>query len=329
MTIAAADSDYEVELYMPERRIAAPAPRTARRSRPADPSADLKVDFILMTDPGKTHYGNVVRRQSDTTEPHEEHGNMVRIRVQPDEQITDRRPGATVTANVHCGKRAAGCGPAARGLGMARSQRCFSSQLWIGEVLSARLQRVRVGSAGASPLAIHRNPDHEHPPSSRAPRSRRSRLAASCHRDRRRPRAARCQARHPPASRRRSRSSEACVTLIDDVTVPAPGSGHADEGHTCKEGEPVDEGLRAGRDRQPRHAGQAEDRQGELDAAKAQAESDAELEVAEKAMDVSKAELDSASMEIREKNPGAVSDDRTSQIQVPVRSGHRPGQAGR
>jgi len=101
MTIAAADSDYEVELKMPERRIG----HLHRARDPLlqkNPPEDLKVDFISMTDPGVKHLGHVLQ-VNPTAEPDEEHGNMVRIRVQPDAVLVNPRPGATVTANVHCG----------------------------------------------------------------------------------------------------------------------------------------------------------------------------------------------------------------------------------
>jgi multidrug efflux pump subunit AcrA (membrane-fusion protein) len=102
MTIAAANTDYEVELYMPERRI-----EHLRRARDkvqkADAKADLNVDFIVMTDPGVSHTGKIVH-VNPTAEPHEEHGNMVRIRVTPDVKLVSPRPGATVTADVHCGR---------------------------------------------------------------------------------------------------------------------------------------------------------------------------------------------------------------------------------
>ena len=102
MTIAAAGTDYEVELYMPERRIG-----HLHRARDAVKAKaetdDLKVDFISMTDPGVSHTGRVIQ-VNPTAEPDEEHGNMVRIRVQPDGELVNPRPGATVTANVHCGR---------------------------------------------------------------------------------------------------------------------------------------------------------------------------------------------------------------------------------
>ena len=68
-----------------------------------DPASDLEVDFISMTDPGVTHTGKVLH-VNPTAEPHEEHGNIVRIRIEPDAELSNPRPGATVTANVHCGR---------------------------------------------------------------------------------------------------------------------------------------------------------------------------------------------------------------------------------
>src|SRR5438105_11867983 len=58
LTIAAADTDYEAELYMPERRIG-----HLHRARDAiknkAPDEDLSVDFISMYDPGVVHKGRV------------------------------------------------------------------------------------------------------------------------------------------------------------------------------------------------------------------------------------------------------------------------------
>jgi hypothetical protein len=102
LTVAAENSDYEIKLYMPERRA-----RHLTRARDAikarNPDDDLRVDYILMTEPGRKYYGTI-SEVSDTTEAHEEHGNVVPIRITPDEKITTGRPGATVTADVHCGK---------------------------------------------------------------------------------------------------------------------------------------------------------------------------------------------------------------------------------
>jgi len=87
---------------MPERRIGH-LHRARDIVKAKDPQQDLTVDFISMTDPGVNHRGHVLH-VNPTAEPHEEHGNMVRVRVQPDEALKNPRPGATVTANVHCGR---------------------------------------------------------------------------------------------------------------------------------------------------------------------------------------------------------------------------------
>ncbi len=102
MTIAAAETDYEVELFMPERRIGH-LHRVREPLLQKNPPEDLAVDFISMYNPGVVHKGHVIQ-VNPTAEPHEEHGNMVRIRVQPDDKLLKPRPGATVTANVHCGR---------------------------------------------------------------------------------------------------------------------------------------------------------------------------------------------------------------------------------
>jgi multidrug resistance efflux pump len=102
MTVAAENTDYHVELYMPERKMKHLAnAREAVKRRNAD--ADLEVVYILMTDPGVYHYGKLDRVHG-AAEAHEEHGNMVRLHVKPDEPIPNPRPGATLTADVHCGK---------------------------------------------------------------------------------------------------------------------------------------------------------------------------------------------------------------------------------
>jgi biotin carboxyl carrier protein len=106
LTVAAAESDYEIKLFMPEKRSQkVAAHREAMKA--GDPSAEPKVEYILMTEPGKTYYGKIAEI-ADTTESHEEHGNVVPIRVAPDEEITAGRPGATVSAYVHCGYRPLG-----------------------------------------------------------------------------------------------------------------------------------------------------------------------------------------------------------------------------
>jgi multidrug efflux pump subunit AcrA (membrane-fusion protein) len=102
MTIAAKDTEYEIKLHMPERR-ARHVTRFLEEREQDHPGEALKVDYILMTEPGTTRTGTITQI-SPATEAHEEHGNVVPIRITPDEPIRSGRPGATVTADVHCGK---------------------------------------------------------------------------------------------------------------------------------------------------------------------------------------------------------------------------------
>ena len=104
MTVAAEGTEYEVELFMPERRVKH-LTNYRNRVKERDPSEDLDVDFILMTDPGVYYQGRIAE-VNPAAEPHEEHGNMVRIKVMPDPSnpVKNPRPGTTVTADVHCGK---------------------------------------------------------------------------------------------------------------------------------------------------------------------------------------------------------------------------------
>jgi multidrug efflux pump subunit AcrA (membrane-fusion protein) len=99
---------------------------------------------------------------------------------------------------------------------------------------------------------------------------------------------------------------EALVTMIEDVHVPATELGMLTAIHV-KEGQQVDEEtLLADIDSRESIAKQLI-ALGERDAAQAQADSTAEIEVAEKAINVAQAELDSMN-DIRKTNPGAVSE---------------------
>ena len=102
MTIAADDTEYVAELYMPERRVKHVVDYEAK-IKAKDPTKALAATYILMTDPGISHPGEVIDIHG-VADPSEEHGNMVRIRVKPLDPLTNPRPGATVTGRVHCGK---------------------------------------------------------------------------------------------------------------------------------------------------------------------------------------------------------------------------------
>lgn len=98
---------------------------------------------------------------------------------------------------------------------------------------------------------------------------------------------------------------DALVTLIDDVKVPATEMGMLTAIHVVEGQQIEDATVLADVDNRESIAKQLI-AQGELDAALAQAESDAELEVAKKAVDVAREEL-TQQEDIRKVNPTAVS----------------------
>lgn len=102
MTIADPEGPWELELFMPERRSG--KVDLAQESI----KQDLKVDYILATAPDKTLHG-VVRQDDMSIIPHEEEGSVLRVRVDINkDDLYEPRPGATVTAKVHCGTRPIG-----------------------------------------------------------------------------------------------------------------------------------------------------------------------------------------------------------------------------
>ncbi|WP_425618015.1 GAF domain-containing protein [Anatilimnocola sp. NA78] len=100
LTVAAENSAWEVELYMPERRV-----HHLVKHRAENPGKEIPVDYILMTQPGESHNGTV-EDVHWMAEPHEQEGHMVRVRIKTDpndEKLKTARPGASVTAHVDCG----------------------------------------------------------------------------------------------------------------------------------------------------------------------------------------------------------------------------------
>ena len=102
MTIVDPNSPWELELEVPENRAGRVA--HAWQNRGED---DVPVTFLLATHPGEEFEGRVVdvHRTADVGEE----GNTVLVRVAIDrDQLPELRPGVTVTAQVHCGKRPLG-----------------------------------------------------------------------------------------------------------------------------------------------------------------------------------------------------------------------------
>jgi hypothetical protein len=102
MSVAQMDGNWEVVLFMPERRMG----HIDNADREMEES--LKVSYILATEPKTTREGSVVDIKR-ITQMDEEDGNVVRIRIDIDDSdIRDPRPGSTVTGKVLCGRRAIG-----------------------------------------------------------------------------------------------------------------------------------------------------------------------------------------------------------------------------
>lgn len=104
VTIANPNSEWELELLMPEKRMQ--YLDEAMRKNAGQP---LSVEYIMVTDPSVTHYGKLHpdavhgRAELDTQE-----GAVVKLRVKPDQvDQLSKRPGAEVKADVTCGKRSA------------------------------------------------------------------------------------------------------------------------------------------------------------------------------------------------------------------------------
>jgi macrolide-specific efflux system membrane fusion protein len=109
-----------------------------------------------------------------------------------------------------------------------------------------------------------------------------------------------------PAAGRKIQIDGGLVTLINDVMVPAQEAGRLMKVNV-KGGEAVDENFVIAEIDNRDTLAKEKIAKGELDVANAQAASEAELRLAKEGVNVSKAEYDTT-LEIRERNSGAVSD---------------------
>ncbi|MEN6404975.1 MAG: biotin/lipoyl-binding protein [Thermoguttaceae bacterium] len=103
-----AATDEEVEKAVEAASAATPDEKLGPRIREIAPDAPcedrLKVPYRLATEPGKTRYG-AVEEIHRSAEVRGEDGNTVLIKVAIDKtELPDLRPGATVTAQVDCGR---------------------------------------------------------------------------------------------------------------------------------------------------------------------------------------------------------------------------------
>lgn len=110
MQVANPTGKWELELFMAERR-AGKIDEFREKLKDQKAPSDMRVAYILSTDPNETHWGTV-KHVERITQMHEEEGHTVRILVAIDEKdekdIQNKRPGSAVTGKVLCGRRAIG-----------------------------------------------------------------------------------------------------------------------------------------------------------------------------------------------------------------------------
>jgi hypothetical protein len=100
----------KLKAVLPEIETADAALYAELQKVPMDEPPDdrLEVSYILATEPGKTRYGKVTEIHR-SAEIRGDEGNTVLIKVAIDKSdVPDPRPGATVTAQVYCGRRSLG-----------------------------------------------------------------------------------------------------------------------------------------------------------------------------------------------------------------------------
>ncbi|RLS54172.1 MAG: HlyD family efflux transporter periplasmic adaptor subunit [Planctomycetota bacterium] len=127
MSVADKTGPWELEIHMPDDRLGH-VNRAAEEARAA--GHDLRVDYILATDPGTRHFGTV-REIHEQAEIRGEEGNTVLVRITIDPSRHEKEElgaGASVTARIACGKRALGYVWFHDVLGFIQSQILF--RLW-------------------------------------------------------------------------------------------------------------------------------------------------------------------------------------------------------
>lgn len=104
VNVADPSGDWELEVLMPEKRM-----RYLDDAMKESDTGTLPVEFIMSTDPSKTHTGTLSAESvHNRAILHDEDGTVVKLRVTPDTmEGISRRPGAKVIVDVNCGKRSA------------------------------------------------------------------------------------------------------------------------------------------------------------------------------------------------------------------------------
>src|SRR4029079_11388255 len=101
LTLANPDGPWELELYLPERRL-------AHRQRSANDDRSHDVSFILSSHPGQTFRGRVVEVEQ-AAEVRGDEGNTVLVRVPVNKsELPPLHDQTTVTAKLNCGRTSIG-----------------------------------------------------------------------------------------------------------------------------------------------------------------------------------------------------------------------------
>jgi hypothetical protein len=107
LSVADKTGPWELEVHMPDDRLGH-VNRAAAEAQKA--GRELRVDYVLATDPGTRHTGSV-KEIHEQAEVHGEEGNTVLVRVTIDPERHEKEElgaGASVTARIFCGKRSLG-----------------------------------------------------------------------------------------------------------------------------------------------------------------------------------------------------------------------------
>jgi GAF domain-containing protein len=107
LSVADKTGPWELEVHMPDDRLGH-VNRAAAEA--AQAGRELRVDYVLATDPGTRHTG-AVKEIHEQAEVHGEEGNTVLVRVTIDPSRHEKEElgaGASVTARIFCGKRSLG-----------------------------------------------------------------------------------------------------------------------------------------------------------------------------------------------------------------------------
>ncbi len=108
VTVAATDSEWELELLMPEKNMKY-IDMAMEEAGKKTGEKSLPVEYIMLTDLSARHQGKLAfEGMQRRAELDQEEGAVVKLRVKPEDTVNlSKRAGAEVKADVTCGKASA------------------------------------------------------------------------------------------------------------------------------------------------------------------------------------------------------------------------------